>query len=579
MPADNMNLQDASAHEDVPAHYIRRRHLIVALLMMGNFVSYCLRMSMSTAAQKPRKSGEGSEDETLSTEFNWSDFQLGVALGAFYAGYLFLQIPVKWMLRYISAKHIFALGILGASTMTLITPICASQYWLLILVRFCTGGGFFNVLLYSPALTMISCCCICIRLAEGVTYPSMAHLIVSWSPLQERTRALAITSSGAYLGTAAALPTSGYVLSSLGWRAIFYIYGILGSRSSSGSSGGVGVGGGLVWITVWMTAGAESPEAHKSINPGEAAYILATRDCGKKSQSSLPTFPPHRCINSSTTTNNNKGKRKSIQNLIDRAADGDGSLIDVKSSSPLVGNQNAHGDACVFGWVMVILLDLLYDALGVPFLRIFGPKHVGQQGRGISSKRKKAKERNSIKHQAKNVNSFGGWGIHAAMGNYNVHRMDFGLYHRPKYALTASDEKGDVSRRNAPCLRHASCCWLGQITLPILHRSYVDSVDGAIVLITLAIGIAGVSFSGVWTHVLDVSGEHSALLYATANVAATVPGFVSPLLVGLFLEVAGEKQGWGMWPKTKEQGEGNSTPSLGFDDGVHRKGGSAFVLR
>mmetsp|Transcript_4875 Transcript_4875/g.7550 ORF Transcript_4875/g.7550 Transcript_4875/m.7550 type:complete len:156 (-) Transcript_4875:94-561(-) len=73
---------------------------------------------------------------------------------------------------------------------------------------------------------------------------------------------------------------------------------------------------------------------------------------------------------------------------------------------------------------------------------------------------------------------------------------------------------------------------------------YVDSVDGAIVLITLAIGIAGVSFSGVWTHVLDVSGEHSALLYATANVAATVPGFVSPLLVGLFLEVAGEKQGW-----------------------------------
>eukprot|EP00472_Partenskyella_glossopodia_P013327 CAMPEP_0197534596 /NCGR_PEP_ID=MMETSP1318-20131121/47682_1 /TAXON_ID=552666 /ORGANISM="Partenskyella glossopodia, Strain RCC365" /LENGTH=262 /DNA_ID=CAMNT_0043091921 /DNA_START=73 /DNA_END=861 /DNA_ORIENTATION=+ len=73
---------------------------------------------------------------------------------------------------------------------------------------------------------------------------------------------------------------------------------------------------------------------------------------------------------------------------------------------------------------------------------------------------------------------------------------------------------------------------------------HVSDPRTAFGLVTFAIGIAGVSYPGTWAYTLDVGGKHAPLLYATANAFGTIPGFLSPVVVGVFLQFFGSKTGW-----------------------------------
>lgn len=46
-----------------------------------------------------------------------------------------------------------------------------------------------------------------------------------WSPPEERSRLVAISYSGCYFGTVAALPLCGALAERLGWPSIFYVFG------------------------------------------------------------------------------------------------------------------------------------------------------------------------------------------------------------------------------------------------------------------------------------------------------------------------------------------------------------------
>lgn len=62
-------------------------------------------------------------------------------------------------------------------------------------------------------------------------------MIGTWIPPTERSKAVATVTGFAYMGTVIALPTSSaLVVSSWGWRSVFWLFGILG----------------LMWSVVWQ---------------------------------------------------------------------------------------------------------------------------------------------------------------------------------------------------------------------------------------------------------------------------------------------------------------------------------------
>jgi len=95
------------------------------------------------------------------------------------------------------------------------------------LTPWASGGGLVWVVLVRVGL----------GLGEGVAYPSVHALIGAWIPPCERSKAVAMITAFAYLGAVIALPTSSaLVVSSWGWRSIFWLFGALG----------------LAWSVIWQ---------------------------------------------------------------------------------------------------------------------------------------------------------------------------------------------------------------------------------------------------------------------------------------------------------------------------------------
>ena len=60
---------------------------------------------------------------------------------------------------------------------------------------------------------------------QGVTYPCIHAVWAKWAPPAERSRLATIAFSGSYAGTVVSLPVCGLLAATLGWEAIFYVFG------------------------------------------------------------------------------------------------------------------------------------------------------------------------------------------------------------------------------------------------------------------------------------------------------------------------------------------------------------------
>lgn len=62
-------------------------------------------------------------------------------------------------------------------------------------------------------------------LFEGVTYPCIHDIWLFWAPIPERSRMSSIAYAGIFIGTTVTMPTSAYLIESLGWESVFYVFG------------------------------------------------------------------------------------------------------------------------------------------------------------------------------------------------------------------------------------------------------------------------------------------------------------------------------------------------------------------
>lgn len=114
-------------------------------------------------------------------------------------------------------------------------------------------------------------------LGEGMALPCLHHLTARWVPPTERSRFLAVTSAGKYVGTGAAMGCAGLV--AYWWPAIFYIFGAAG----------------WFWVAAWWYTAASEPTQCDKITTAELEYLEANLHMISL-KSEAPVTPPWRAI-------------------------------------------------------------------------------------------------------------------------------------------------------------------------------------------------------------------------------------------------------------------------------------------
>jgi len=199
----------------------RKRYGILALVFITVVINYMDRSNISIAAG------------ALTDDLGLTEVQMGIIFSAFAWTYSSLQIPGGIMADVVRPRKLY--------------PIILTLWSVATLVQ-----GFAGSL-----LALIGC-----RAAVGVfeapSYPTNNRIVTTWFPESERAGAIAIYTSGQFIGLAFLTPALTAIQSFYGWRGLFIISGLVG----------------IVWAVIWYIA-YRDPRRHRTVNQEELDEIAA----------------------------------------------------------------------------------------------------------------------------------------------------------------------------------------------------------------------------------------------------------------------------------------------------------------
>ncbi|KAK6927060.1 Major facilitator superfamily [Dillenia turbinata] len=196
----------------------------------------------------------------LSLAHGWSRSFGGIVQSSFLWGYLISPIIGGALVDYYGGKIVMAWGVALWSLSTFLTPWAAeTSLWALLAMRVLLG------------------------IAEGVALPSMNNMISRWFPQTERSRAVGIAMAGFHLGNAIGLTLSPILMSQGGLFGPFVIFGLSG----------------FLWVLVWLSATASTPDRSSQISKYELDYIQSKRQLSFPREikpKAANVVPPFRCL-------------------------------------------------------------------------------------------------------------------------------------------------------------------------------------------------------------------------------------------------------------------------------------------
>ncbi|QXP51983.1 MFS transporter [Cellulophaga sp. HaHa_2_95] len=196
-----------------------KRYGILAMVFLTVVINYLDRSNISVAAF------------ALSEDLDLSSVQMGFIFSAFAWTYAILQIPGGFMADKIKTRVLYSVIMALWSIATLVQGMANSFVSLLGLRA--TIGVF-----------------------EAPSYPTNNVIVTRWFPEKERASAIAIYTSGQFLGLAFLTPVLTAIQTYLGWRGLFYVSGAVG----------------LVWAILWYVL-YRDPKEHATMNQEEIDYI------------------------------------------------------------------------------------------------------------------------------------------------------------------------------------------------------------------------------------------------------------------------------------------------------------------
>jgi predicted MFS family arabinose efflux permease len=222
-----------------------REWLIVALLVISAVINYVDRANLSMAMPQ------------IEQRFALSPLQIASLLGAFFWTYALLQLfgIVGWLSDHFQPGWVLFCGYLLWTLVTGLTGL-ATSFTVIFLLRLLLGVG------------------------ESVAYPCYSRIFAGM-PQHYRGRANAAIDAGTKMGPAAGVFVAGLILSHLGWRMLFIIFGV----------------GGLLWLLPW---GKTMPQVEQhNGNAFVHDFLEARHSLVKilKHKSAWGTFIGHFCGN------------------------------------------------------------------------------------------------------------------------------------------------------------------------------------------------------------------------------------------------------------------------------------------
>src|SRR5207237_5722246 len=162
------------------------RWYILLLISVMYLITYLDRVNISTAAP------------LMSEDVGFGKFTMGVMFSAFGWDYAIFQVPGGWMSDRFGARAVLT-GIVSYWSIMTAATAAATGAVSFVIVRFLFGVG------------------------EAGAFPSATRAMQLWYPRHERGFVQGITHSASRLGAAIAPPLVVLIMTTLGWRWVFYI--------------------------------------------------------------------------------------------------------------------------------------------------------------------------------------------------------------------------------------------------------------------------------------------------------------------------------------------------------------------
>ena len=197
----------------------RIRFTVLGLLFINVVINYMDRSNISIAGT------------AISDELHLTTVQMGLIFSAFGWTYAALQIPGGILADRISPKILYAFSLVLWSVATVLQGLIKG-FTALFGLRLATGAF------------------------EAPAYPVNNRIVTGWFPIQERASAIAIYTSGQYIGLAFLTPALASLQYYTGWKGLFIVTGLIG----------------IIWGIAWYFL-YRDPFNHPRVNKAELDHI------------------------------------------------------------------------------------------------------------------------------------------------------------------------------------------------------------------------------------------------------------------------------------------------------------------
>ncbi len=217
-------MEEAVAVQERPLSAGRQRYWVMLLLLVLVTVNYIDRANLSIAGPEMAK------------EFGWSLARLGFAFSAMFWVYTPMLLVWGAGIDVIGTRMGYAIGLF---------------IWAVASIATGTINGFGTLLGARWALAI----------GESVAPPACAKVVREWAPIRDRGWSSGAFTAGYYLGPAVGYPICAWLVSSFGWRTMFFVLGGLT----------------LLFVLLWLAV-YWPPERARWLRDAERQLILSERD-------------------------------------------------------------------------------------------------------------------------------------------------------------------------------------------------------------------------------------------------------------------------------------------------------------
>lgn len=192
------------------AKRIPKKVAVLALIFISVVINYMDRTNISVAAAE------------MSSELSLTKVQMGIIFSAFAWTYSIMQIPGGMLVDAVRVRLLYPFILVAWSLATIVQGLVSS-------------------------LAAIVGCRMAIGFFEAPSYPANNKIVTQWFAEQERASAIAIYTSGQFIGLAFLMPVLAVIQEAFGWRGLFIVSGLIG----------------IVWALVWYLCYREAEPTDK----------------------------------------------------------------------------------------------------------------------------------------------------------------------------------------------------------------------------------------------------------------------------------------------------------------------------